>query len=183
MRQLLPKVLQPTENPLKLLVMGGKSFPNFFKNNMFIYIFFWDFFRENFTYLSAPYRAAAAPKGAPTHWSCWQREQKVFRNVWKNIQIYFLQIFFQYIFAYLAAPHRAAAAPKGAPTHLKSTEAVGGGGKCFPKNYEKNIFICIIFWENFSRKCHLPSCSLSCGSCSQRCFNPLKIDCSCRCWE
>ena len=32
------------------------------------YIIFGEFFSENFTYLAAPYRAAAAPKGGPTHW-------------------------------------------------------------------------------------------------------------------
>ena len=134
MRQLLPKVLQPTENPLKLPVVGGKSFPKNYEKNIFRYIFFEKIFREHFTYLAAPYRAAAAPKGAPTHWKSTEavggRRKKFSKNLWKNIQIYFLRKFSEN-FTYLAAPYRAAAAPKGAPTHWKSTEAVGGGRKKF----------------------------------------------------
>ena len=187
MRQLLRKVLQPTENPLKLLVVGGKSFPNKLWKNIFIYIFFEKIFRENFTYLAAPYRAAAAPKGAPTHWKSTEAAgghgRKTFSKKYEKIfhHIYFLRKFFEKDFTYLAAPYRAAAAPKGAPTHWKSTETAGGGREKFSEKLFKIIFSYIwFFWENFSRKCHLPSCSLSCGSCSQRCFNLLKIHWSCR---
>ena len=239
MRQLLPKVLQPTENPLKLLVVGGKSFPKNYEKNIFIYIIFWENFSRKFHLPSCSLSCGSCSQRCSNplkiHWSCWQWRRKVFRNVWKNnfryifcrffSGIYFclpscslscgscsercsnplkihwscwwwrkmfpinhekniLYIFFEKIFrenfTYLAAPYRAAAAPKGAPTHWKSTEAAGGGRKTFSKNYEK-IFSDKYFSEKIFRdgKFHLPSCSLSCGSCSQRCSNPLKIHWSC----
>ena len=46
--------------------MGGKSFPQNCENDIFRYVLFEIFFRANFAYLAAPYRAAAALEGAPT---------------------------------------------------------------------------------------------------------------------
>ena len=158
-------------------------------NNFFFrYIIFWEkFCREHFTYLAAPYRAAAAPKGAPTHWNSTEAvgsgREKIFPTNYENIyfQIYdFWRKKFHGNSTYLAAPYRAAAAPKGAPTHWKSTEAAGGGGKKFSDKLWKIYFQIYYFWRKNSRKFHLPSCSLSFGSCSQRCCNRLKIHW--RCW-
>ena len=142
--------------------------------------------RENSTYLAAPYRAAAAPKGAPTHWKSTEAAggggEKFSDKLWK--------IYFQiYYFWRKKSPRK---------FHLPSCSLSCGscyqmcsnplkiywscrwwGRKVFRQIMKTYIFRYIIFWENFWRKFHLPSCSLSFGSCSQRCCNRLKIHWSC----
>ena len=66
-RQLLPNVLQLTKNPLKLPGVGGTLFLENCEKHIFRYNIFGGNVLMNFAHLAAPHRAAAAPKGAPTH--------------------------------------------------------------------------------------------------------------------
>ena len=60
MRQLLPNVQRNWQ--------WGEKFSENMKKYFQIYYFLEIFFPFIFAYLAAPYRAAAAPKGALTHW-------------------------------------------------------------------------------------------------------------------
>ena len=59
------------------------------------------------------------------------------------------------------------------------------------QEWEENVFWKIVkkyfqiyyIWRKCSDKFCLPGCSLSCGSCSQTCFNSLKNHSSCQVWE
>ena len=138
---------------------------------IFRYINFWEKFSRKFHLPSCSLSCGSCSQMCREIGS----EGKSFQKTWKNIfrYIIFWRFFFPFIFAYLAAPYRAAAAPKGALTHWKSTKAGGGvGGKSIQKNMKKEMEI-YYFGENFLRQFHLPSWSLSCGSCSHMCLNPL----------
>ena len=90
MRQLLPNVLQPTENLLEAAGGGGKKFSDkLFKHIFSNILIFEKIYREISTYLAAPYRLAAAPKGSATDWKSTEAvgsERKKFSDkLWKNI--------------------------------------------------------------------------------------------------